>query len=195
MRRLLVPLAAVVVAVALVGSTSVFAQGFKLVIGQGNDGTLYVVTDHGRYTLVPVRISDDEVNASVDLGPVSGDNLAIAWPTPVPTAVPAATAAPVAAFQPVTVSGRGEEQTRPFSLPAGSYTSEWKIAGGSPRCFKTVRLYNTARQITTTALLPMDYYDAAPKTGTTQVYNLPEGTYYAGGVGSGCDWTITLKPL
>src|SRR6478735_6142555 len=94
MRRLLVPFAAVLAAVALVGSTSVFAQSFKLVIAQGGDGTLYVVTDFGRFTLVPVGISDAEINASVDLGTIAGDQMALAWPTPVPTAEPTATLVP-----------------------------------------------------------------------------------------------------
>lgn len=205
LQKSVIALGAVFAAVAMVGSATVWAQSFKLVVAQGGDGTLYLLTDHGRYTLVPVGISDDELNASVDLGPVDGDNLAIAWPTPAPTVAPivtsvspTATPVPVAApepFTPIQVSGRGEEATRPFRLPGGNFTSEWRISGGSPTCFKTVRLLSTSRQIPTTTILPTDYYGAAQKTGTTQVYNLPAGDYYANGVGGGCDWAITLLQL
>jgi hypothetical protein len=94
MRRFLAPFASVIVAIALVGWVSVYAQTIKFVVSQGSDGTLYVVTDHGRFTLVPVRISDDELNASVDLGAIDGGQLALAFSSPTDTPVPPAAVPP-----------------------------------------------------------------------------------------------------
>src|SRR4051812_13400528 len=92
MRRLVVPFTAVVAAMVIVGSSSVFAQPFKLQVAQGEDGTLYVVTDFGRFTLVPMPISADEINASVDLGTIAGNQIGAAFPAP--TEVPAPTPVP-----------------------------------------------------------------------------------------------------
>jgi hypothetical protein len=64
-------------------------------IAQAGDGTLYVITPLGRYTLVPDVISDEDLAALPDLGSLPGGMIGAALPA-VPTPVPAAPALPAA---------------------------------------------------------------------------------------------------
>jgi hypothetical protein len=182
----------------------VFAQSFKLVVAQGSDGTLYVVTDHGRFTLIPVPIADDEINASADLGTIDSSQMALAMPTaapllptatPIPptaTPVPSATTATTTPFAPVTLSGHGEINTRPFHLVDGNYTSDWTVSG---HCFHAARLTAVdGRRLREDALSPAEVFDGS-RTGQTQLYNVPAGDYYAALNDSGCDWTINISSL
>lgn len=160
------------------------AEAGKLVIAQGGDGTLYVVTDKGRYTLVPVGISDEELNASVDLGTVGGDQLV----QPVQQ-------------QPVTIEGEGGFNSAPFSLPAGNYLVTWtakpQASSRVNQCF-----YGASLKPVTPAAPGSGFISASlgnaqvdgTKTGETRIYNVPAGDYYVT-ASSSCRWSVTLTPV
>ncbi len=215
MRRLFISASAAAVLI-VVASGAVLAQSVKLVVAQGSDGALYLVTDHGRFTIMPVPISDDELNASIDLGTIDGGQFATAAPAPtptsapvaptaapttVPTAAPAPTLAPTAApFSPITLSGHGSQNTRSFHLPAGNYTSHWQLTCPSQGVFysgTTLRPVDSSAnaRLQTNTLLPSGSYHGTGGSGDTNLYSLPEGDYYANVNDSGCNWAVEIRPL
>jgi hypothetical protein len=208
MRRFVAPFASVIVVSVLVGWASVFAQTTKLVVAQGSDGTLYVVTDRGRFTLVPVAISDDEVNASVDLGALDGSQILGAAPVAAaPPAPPAPTEAPIAPaatpvpptpvpVKPIALNGKGTLNTQAFHLSAGNYNVNWKahvdeVFGSYGASLKPVtpnsRFFSGS--LGSSGFLKQ----GQSADGQTVVYNVPEGDYYVDASSPGATWTITLE--
>jgi hypothetical protein len=210
MKRLRYPIV-IVIAFVLGAASTALAQPFpKLVVAQSGDGTLYLVTDHGRYTISPATISDDELNASVDLGPLDGSQVGSLVPVPTATPIPAtatpvpptatpvpATATPVPATpvpaQPITVSANGGKNSAPFHL-AGNVTSNWTVGGGQ-FCSGSARLEAVDGHLimSDNHVIPLGLY-AKSASGQTQIYGISDGQYYVS-TDINCNWSVSLSPL
>lgn len=127
--------------------------------------------------------------------------LACSPPTPNPDTP--ATAVPVVPVsqqeQPVTITGDGTGNSRPFTLLGGHYTARWEARppNNNPCSYiASLRPVVPNKQFITATLGQSSVpTGGAPLTGETQVYNVPPGEYYVASVGSGCGWSVTLSPL
>ena len=111
-------------------------------------------------------------------------------PTPSPTASP--TPSPTLAAgtplpSPIVLTGATDLNTAPFTLPAGDYRSDWEKA---PGCALSTYLEPTDATASGEWSLGGSHIDG-PVAGTTYVYGVPAGRYYARVQGS-CHWTVTL---
>jgi hypothetical protein len=177
-------------------------QASRFAVVQSSDGTLYLLTRDGRYTLTPELISDDDLAKLPDLGTTSGISVSI--PSALATqASPTTTSLPATAISsatnPVTISGQGTMNTKPFDLAAGNYTVDWtaKDNQGSGRvgCFHGASLKPVTPGRSFSESLGSGQVGASQTaTGQTQIYGVPAGQYYVDTT-SGCAWTITLTPL
>src|SRR5579884_2458839 len=136
MRRLVVLVACIgVVCTVMVGT--VFAQaGPPWRIVQGSDGTLYLITGATRYEVTPDSISDDDLAALQDGGPIGGSQLPQppappAAPPPVvppPAPQPPAPAPPAPQpRQPITVTGSNSQNGQPFQLAGGNFAVTYTL--------------------------------------------------------------------
>ena len=117
----------------------------------------------------------------------------------VPNPDTGATTVPVVPVtQPVTITGEGTVNSRPFTLLGGHYTARWEARppNVNPCSYIASLRPVVPNQQFITATLGNASVPAggAPLTGETQVYSLPRGEYYVASVGSGCAWTVTLSP-
>ncbi len=201
-------------AIGSVATASAQQEPWRVV--QGSDGTLYLVTGTTRYVINPDQVSDDDLAALTD-GGVIGSQLPLATvaPTPIVVLTPAppepavialtatpvpATSTPVPAEQPLTVSGRNDENSKPLSLRGGNYTISWSAKSMS--AYKDNRFYgffgavNTPNNFLTSFGGLVDASNTA--SGQTNIYNLPRGQYFINGSPSGTDvnmtWTVTVAP-
>jgi hypothetical protein len=188
----------VVLAFALGAASTALAQTpLKLVVSEDDFGTLYLVTDHGRFTLNPVYMSPGELDASVDLGPLSGAEVGAQVPTgtPVPptsTPVPPTSTPIPATAQPITLSGSTGTNSTPLHL-AGNYTSNWSVSGAK-LCSGSAKIVAVdGHFIRNNEVIPLGFYDQ-PASGQTQVYGLTDGQYYVS-TNINCNWAINLSPL
>jgi hypothetical protein len=97
------------------------------------------------------------------------------------------------ARSPVTVSGSGIEKSKPFTL-SGTYSVTWKATPDSDvGCYHGADLERADGSPTFESLVNEILDSKAPKSGTTQVYNLDSASYYVD-ANSGCSWTFTFTP-
>ncbi len=115
-------------------------------------------------------------------------------PTPSPTASPTASPTPSPTLaagtplpSPIVLTGATDLNTAPFTLPAGDYRSDWEKA---PGCALSTYLEPTDATSSSEWSLGGSHIDG-PVAGTTYVYGVPAGRYYARVQGS-CHWTVTL---
>jgi hypothetical protein len=191
------------------------AQATPGQVVSGPDGTLYLVTDAGRYTLVPGEISDADLAALPDLGTVTGElpppGAAAPAPAeaappeaappeagPEPAAGPEAEAPPAAApapaaEAPITIEGQGSMVSRPFGLRGGEYAVTWSAQTSNPECSHNATLHDSA---TARVVGPLGGGQVFGGRGSGQasLHDLPGGSYYIDAV-STCRWSITITPL
>lgn len=110
-------------------------------------------------------------------------------PAPVPTL-------PSGGGEPLTFKGTGEMRTRPFSLAAGSYVSDWTASdptSGPPvGCFHSGFLESTdPANFVTFDLGSKIVFPGRSAHGTTQLPGLKAGQYTLN-MTSGCSWVVTI---
>jgi hypothetical protein len=208
--RTVAPALACVVALGIFASSQVAAQVSPWRIAQGSDGTMYLIVGGGRYTIAPDAISDDELATLPDEGTIGGQlplppvpAIAVLTSAPTATAVvaaaPTATPVPVQAEQPVTVSGSGEMNSKPFALRGGNYTVSWAVtvAKGGYGYFSAGLVAVDPQNHSTAGAGSATFDSGQTKTGENQAYNLAPGQYYihmsTAGVGT-IDWKVTVTP-
>ena len=194
-QRLALAAACVLLVCASVGGT-VFAQaGPPWRIAQGDDGTLYLIAGPVKYELTPDPISDDDLAALQEGGPIGGSQLP---PQPAPTSVPLPR-------QPVIISETLGASSQPFAL-AGNYAVTWTIANPNNDRMSGVSIL---LQPTTIGLSPQQSIvnnitiPAGQTTnGRAQVSNVIPGQYEVsmntdaprGSPGNGPDWSMMFTP-
>lgn len=116
-----------------------------------------------------------------------------ATPTNTEPAATQAVSEPAAAEAPVTITGSGIENSAPFLLDGGIYLVEWTAIPHSDQgCYHGAELEAVDPDAAVFEPLANELLDsAAPKTGTTYIYDLAGGDYYVH-ASSGCDWSFTF---
>lgn len=126
--------------------------------------------------------------------PVSSLSAATSSPTPIPTPSPTPIPTPVDDRVPFTITGSGTENSAPFHLD-GTYAVTWTATPSSDvGCFHAVDLVAVDPDMRVSETLGSALLDsAAPQTGTTYLYNIEPGDYFAR-ANSGCDWSLVFTP-
>jgi hypothetical protein len=95
----------------------------------------------------------------------------------------------------VTITGTGISKSAPFHLNGGTYEVTWKATpSSSVGCYHGASLGAVDPSAFVFETLANELLDsAAPKTGSTFIYNLPSGDYYVN-ASSGCSWSFTFTP-
>jgi hypothetical protein len=194
-QRLALAAACVLLVCAFVVGT-VFAQaGPPWRIAQGDDGTLYLIAGPVKYELTPDPISDDELAALQEGGPIGGSQLP---PQPAPTPTPQPR-------QPVTITETLGASSQPFAL-VGNYTVTWTITNpNNDRVFgvsillqPTTSGLSAQQSIVNNITIPA----GQTTTGRAQISNVIAGQYgvsintgtLRGSPGNGPDWSMTFTP-
>jgi hypothetical protein len=97
------------------------------------------------------------------------------------------------ARSPVTVTGSGIEKSKPFAL-SGNYSVAWTATPDSDTgCYHGADLERADGEFMIETLVNEILDSKAPKSGTTQLYNLDATNYYVD-ANSGCSWSFTFTP-
>ena len=170
--------------VAALSATAVSAQSTgSATVVQGSDGTLYLVGQAGRYTLSPTSMTDAQIAALPDLGPISGD-LSGTHPN-------------LPSDQPQTLTGQSAMNTKPFSLQGGNYNIDWVATDGLGSSCNQIAYLKSVPAAGVAAFSTLISNDQAAKGqtshGETQAYAVPAGQFYVASEGD-CGWSITVSP-
>ena len=100
--------------------------------------------------------------------------------------------------EPITVSGVGQLNTRPFALESGNYSISW-VATAEPGSRLGCSFSATLRPVSKLTSFygeSIGNGEAAPQQpyhGETQVYSVPTGSFYLE-ANTRCGWAITIQP-
>ena len=97
---------------------------------------------------------------------------------------------PHSPYKPVVVKGKGDQKTKPFTMPGGDFTVVMSGAGGGN---VTAELDERGSDYNELLINEISYKEFRYETA---LYDLSPGSYYLdAGVDGECAWTLTFTPL
>lgn len=125
-----------------------------------------------------------------------------------PTALPAETESPVpptpvppTVEQPITVTGKGDEQSAPFQLAGGTYISEWSVTKpGASSCVFYLRMeaadpdsFLLHNLVSIRSENIVKEADPSSWAGRIYIYHVKPGQYYIISNTTCSEWAVTLR--